>query len=108
MKISLLLHHAYGVGGTIRTVFNLADALADRHDVEIASVFRYRERPRFDLCPQIRLTPLTDMHPGGDAEHPLHSKPARSYPASDGRYMQHSRLTERRIKEWLAIRKPTS
>ncbi|GGW67354.1 glycosyltransferase family 4 protein [Streptomyces xantholiticus] len=102
MKISFLLHHAYGVGGTIRTVFNLADALADRHDVEIASVFRYRERTRFDLRSQIRLTPLTDMRPGGDTEHPLHSEPARSYPASDGRYLQHSRLTEGRIKEWLA------
>lgn len=102
MKISFLLHHAYGVGGTIRTVFNLAAALADRHDVQIASVFRYRERTRFDLGPQIRLTPLTDMRPGRDAEHPLHSKPARSYPASDGRYIQHSRLTEGRIKEWLA------
>ncbi|MFJ6636915.1 glycosyltransferase [Streptomyces sp. NPDC091376] len=102
MKISLLLHHAYGMGGTIRTVFNLAAALAERHDVEIISVFRYREHTRFDLGPQIRLTPLSDMRPGGDAAHPLHGKPARSYPASDGRYMQHSRLTEKRIKEWLA------
>ncbi|HET6354644.1 glycosyltransferase family 4 protein [Streptomyces sp.] len=102
MKISFLLHHAYGVGGTVRTVFNLAGALADRHDVEIASVFRCREWTNFDLGPEIRLTPLTDMRPGGDAEHPLHNRPARSYPASDGRYMQHSRLTEHRIRAWLA------
>ncbi|WP_328667237.1 glycosyltransferase family 4 protein [Streptomyces sp. NBC_00322] len=102
MKISFLLHHAYGVGGTIRTVFNLAGALADRHDVEIASVFRYREWTKFHLGPEIRLTPLTDMRVGGDAERPLHSRPARSYPASDGRYVQHSRLTENRIKAWLA------
>ena len=40
MKISFLLHNAYGIGGTITTTFNLAQALAERHEVEILSVRR--------------------------------------------------------------------
>ncbi|MEU2159394.1 glycosyltransferase family 4 protein [Streptomyces sp. NPDC019396] len=102
MKISFLLHHAYGVGGTIRTVFNLAEALAARHEVEIASVFRYREKTQFALGSQVCLVPLVDMRPGEGTDRSLLEHPARSYPASDGRYMQHSHLTEKRIKEWLA------
>lgn len=45
MHISFLLHNAYGVGGTIRTTFNLAGALAGHHDIEIVSVFRHRDVP---------------------------------------------------------------
>lgn len=57
MKISFLLHSAYAIGGTITTTFNLAGALAERHDVEIVSVFRNRERPTFTLDPRVRLRP---------------------------------------------------
>ena len=43
MKITLLLHDVYGIGGTIRTTLNLAAALADRHEVEIVSMLRHRD-----------------------------------------------------------------
>jgi hypothetical protein len=38
MQISFLIHNAYGIGGTIRTTYNLANTLAEQHDVEIVSV----------------------------------------------------------------------
>ncbi|MFC4070108.1 glycosyltransferase family 4 protein [Actinoplanes subglobosus] len=65
MNIRYLLHNAYGVGGTIRTVFNQANALCATHDVEIASVYRTAESPAFPLDPRVRLVSLTDLRNDG-------------------------------------------
>ncbi|MFD0382992.1 hypothetical protein ACFQ2B_13280 [Streptomyces stramineus] len=46
MKISFLLQNAYGIGGTIRSTFNVASALATRHDVEIVSIHRTGGTPK--------------------------------------------------------------
>ncbi|MFJ7073809.1 glycosyltransferase family 4 protein [Streptomyces sp. NPDC098781] len=100
MKISFLLHNAYGIGGTITTTFNLAQALADRHEVEIVSVLRHREHPNFTLDPKVSLRPLVDLR--HEKEHPLHLRPARVFPAAEYRYGQYSELTDARIGEYLA------
>ncbi|MFE7274962.1 glycosyltransferase family 4 protein [Streptomyces sp. NPDC057623] len=100
MKISFLLHNAYGIGGTITTTFNLAQALAERHDVEIVSVLRHREHPNFALDPRVSLRPLVDLR--HEKEHPLHLRPAKVFPAAEYRYGQYSELTDRRIGECLA------
>ncbi|WAZ26259.1 glycosyltransferase family 4 protein [Streptomyces cinnabarinus] len=99
MKISFLIHNAYGIGGTITTTFNLAQALATRHDVEIVSVLRHRERPNFTLDPRVSLRPLVDLRK--EKEHPLHLRPASVFPAAEYRYQQYSELTDQRIGEWL-------
>lgn len=100
MKISFLLHNAYGIGGTITTTFNLAQALAERHEVEIVSVLRHRELPNFVLDPRVSLRPLVDLRE--EKEHPLHLRPARVFPRSEYRYGQYSELTDQRIAEALA------
>ncbi|MFF0013569.1 glycosyltransferase family 4 protein [Streptomyces sp. NPDC005374] len=100
MKISFLLHNAYGIGGTITTTFNLAQALAERHEVEIVSVLRHRERPTFVLDPRVALRSLVDLRQ--DKEHPSHLRPARVFPRSEYRYGQYSELTDQRIAEALA------
>ncbi|MEV0634571.1 glycosyltransferase family 4 protein [Streptomyces sp. NPDC050619] len=99
MKISFLIHNAYGIGGTISTTFNLAQALADRHDVEIVSVLRHRERPNFTLDPRVSLRPLVDLRQ--EKEHPLHLRPAKVFPSAEYRYQQYSELTDERIGEAL-------
>ncbi|MER5432261.1 glycosyltransferase family 4 protein [Streptomyces sp. NPDC002588] len=99
MKIRFLLHNAYGIGGTITTTFNLAQGLAERHDVEIVSVLRHRQRTAYTLDPGVRLRPLVDLR--AEQEHPLHLKPARVFPEAEYRYGQYSRLTDQRIEEWL-------
>jgi glycosyltransferase involved in cell wall biosynthesis len=71
VKIRYVLHTAYGAGGTIRTVFNQANALCDEHDVEIASVYRTRETPAFTLDPRVRLVPLTDLRTDGTRRGPV-------------------------------------
>src|SRR4051812_5630935 len=63
MKVSILLMNAYGMGGTIRATFNLADELALRHDVEIVSVFRHRDKPFLPLSDRVTVTNLVDLRP---------------------------------------------
>lgn len=65
MRIRYVLHNAYGVGGTIRTVFNQANALCETHDVEIASVYRTAQAPALPLDPRVRLVSLTDLRDNG-------------------------------------------
>jgi glycosyltransferase involved in cell wall biosynthesis len=104
MHISFLIHNAYGIGGTIRTTYNLARRLGERHDVEIVSVFRHRDDPVFDVGPRVRLRHLVDLrtnspsYDGADADH---ARPARVFPGTEGRYRQYSALTDRRIAEHL-------
>ncbi|WP_030982085.1 glycosyltransferase family 4 protein [Streptomyces sp. NRRL S-1813] len=102
MKITLLLHNAYAIGGTIRTTFNLAAALAGRHDVEIVSMLRHREVPRFTLDPRVRLIPLVDTRVGSeDMADPLFGEPARDFPLAEKRHHQYSRLVDLRAAEFL-------
>lgn len=106
MRITFLLHNAYGLGGTIRTTFNLAGALAVQgHEVEIASVFRHRDKPVLALDPRVPLWHLVDLRkksPTYDGDHPLHQRPAVVFPASESRFKQYSRLTDERIGHCLA------
>ncbi|GGN50772.1 hypothetical protein GCM10011579_005850 [Streptomyces albiflavescens] len=100
MKISFLLHNAYGIGGTITTTFNLAHALAERHEVEIVSVLRHREHPTFTLDSSVSLRPLVDLR--HERRHPLQLRPARVFPRAEYRYRQYSELTDQRIGDCLA------
>ncbi|WP_418956237.1 glycosyltransferase family 4 protein [Streptomyces tritici] len=100
MRISFLLHNAYGIGGTIRTTFNLAQVLAERHDVEIVSVFRHRDEPMLGAPAGVTMRHLVDLRkhsPEYDGNHPDYAKPARVFPRGDGRWKQYSRLTDDRI-----------
>ncbi|MGW1889219.1 glycosyltransferase family 4 protein [Streptomyces sp. NPDC002004] len=102
MKIVFLLHNAYAIGGTVRTTLNLATALADHHDVEIVSMMRHREDPRFTVDPRISLVPLVDTRIGGDdARLPAYSQPAVDFPDTEKRYRQYSRLVDLRVREYL-------
>ncbi|WP_329115081.1 glycosyltransferase family 4 protein [Streptomyces sp. NBC_01465] len=100
MHISFLLHNGYGIGGTIRTTFNLAETLAEHHDVEIVSVFRHRDQPVLGAPAGVTLRHLVDMRKAGatfDGDDPEHARPATVFPRGDGRHRQYSRLTDARI-----------
>jgi glycosyltransferase involved in cell wall biosynthesis len=66
VRIRILLQHAYGMGGTIRTALNLAGHLAHRYDIEIISVVRKREEPFFAFPPGVRVVDVDDrtVRPG--------------------------------------------
>ncbi|MGW3345533.1 glycosyltransferase family 4 protein [Nonomuraea rubra] len=65
MKIRYLMLHAFGMGGTIRTVVNQANAMAAAgHDVELVSLVRRRDTPQFALDPRITVSTLVDQRGG--------------------------------------------
>ncbi|MBA2947592.1 glycosyltransferase family 4 protein [Streptomyces sp. PSKA28] len=62
MKIRYLLLHAYGRGGTIRTVMNQANSLvAAGWDVELVSVLRRRDEVQFPLDCRVTVSTLVDL-----------------------------------------------
>ena len=63
-KVTILLVHAWGMGGTIRTMLTVAGWLARRHEVEVLSVWRTREKPFFAFPPGVTVTAADDRRPG--------------------------------------------
>ncbi|MBL0804376.1 glycosyltransferase, partial [Streptomyces albidoflavus] len=104
MRISFLIHNAYGIGGTIRATHNLAAGLAEQHEVEIVSVFRHREKPFLGHHPHVTLRHLVDTRtgtPGYEGDHPEHAIAAEDFPREDHQYHAYSMLTDRRIRAHL-------
>src|SRR3954470_22021017 len=63
-KVWIVLEHAYGMGGTIRTTLNLAGYLARTRDVEIVSLRRTRENAFLDIPEGVRVRALDDTRKG--------------------------------------------
>lgn len=58
--VHILLLHAYGMGGTIRTVHNVAGYLSRDHDVTLYSVTRKVDEPFFPFPDGVSIVPLDD------------------------------------------------
>ncbi|WP_428951700.1 glycosyltransferase family 4 protein [Streptomyces sp. cg35] len=62
LRVRYLLLHAFGRGGTIRTVFNQANSLvAAGWDVEIVSAVRRRDAVQFPLDERVPVTTVVDL-----------------------------------------------
>ncbi|MEV6104073.1 glycosyltransferase [Streptomyces sp. NPDC051940] len=103
MKVSFLLNNAYALGGTVKAVFHLAAALADLHEVEIASMRRLRAKPTFALDPRVRLRPLVDDRKGSaDRADERYAAPSRRFTGADGPCRRYTALHDARAAEYLA------
>ncbi|WP_329185176.1 glycosyltransferase family 4 protein [Actinacidiphila glaucinigra] len=98
MKISFLINNIYGIGGTNRTVINLAEALAVHHEVEIVSVFRRTTATKFGISPRITVRALVDLRPGA-ADHGAagSDEPSDVVPRQEEFFAQYSKFTDARI-----------
>jgi glycosyltransferase involved in cell wall biosynthesis len=63
-RVFILLTTAWGMGGTIRTILNLAHHLSAQHEVTIISVARTREQPFFQFPSDVRIVALEDRRRG--------------------------------------------
>ena len=101
-KIRILLLHANGMGGTIRTVFNLAGYLAREHDVEIVSILREAEQPFFPLDPRVRVRYLDDrLTPARGLRALLSAKPSKLIPAQESAYHRFNLWTDLQLTRYL-------
>ncbi|WP_168801371.1 glycosyltransferase family 4 protein [Glycomyces buryatensis] len=70
MRITFLVRNIWGIGGTIKTTLNTAEALLDLgHDVTIVSCVRHTDEPGFPFDPRLRIVNLWDVRDpakGGD------------------------------------------
>jgi glycosyltransferase involved in cell wall biosynthesis len=62
--VHILISHAFGMGGTVRSALTLAGELAPGRPVEIISVHRAREKPFFAFPDGVRVTVLDDRRAG--------------------------------------------
>jgi glycosyltransferase involved in cell wall biosynthesis len=105
MKVLFLINDAFGIGGTIKTTFNLGAALAARgHEVEVLSTVRNRDVPKLPVDPAIRLMSLVDPRPGNpdhEPDAPGRGEPPKVYPKADYRASDYDRYTEDRYRRYL-------
>jgi glycosyltransferase involved in cell wall biosynthesis len=79
-RIHLLMFNACGGGGVARSVINLANHLADSNQVELISLYRRRDAPRFTVDPRVRLTFLADARRHGPVRARLDRRRTRLRP----------------------------
>ncbi|MEO3791819.1 glycosyltransferase family 4 protein [Nonomuraea sp. B10E15] len=102
-QVRILLLHANGMGGTIRTVFNLASHLAKEHDVEIVSILKESEHPFFPIDPRVRFRYLDDrLKPGANPLRAMLSKlPSKLIPKGETAYHRFSLWTDLALTRYL-------
>ena len=101
-----LLEHAWGIGGTIRTTFNLAGHLAEEAPVRIVSSRRSREEAYLEFPQGVEVSTLDDRtRPRGLAERVLAALPSLLVHPYDYTYPRVSLWTDwRLIRALRAIR----
>ncbi|WP_308250716.1 glycosyltransferase family 4 protein [Nonomuraea rhizosphaerae] len=102
-KVSILILHAYGMGGTIRTVFNLASYLAQHHEVEIVSILKEADEPFFPIDPRVKFRFLDDrtrLNP--DPMRAMLSKlPSRIIPPEESAYHRFNMWTDLKLARFI-------
>ena len=92
-RIIFLVANADGTGGIARSVHTLASGLADRHEVEVVSVYRRRSEPAYAHDPRVKVSYLQDAHLGDGVRR---GRPDRGYHLAGAGP----------VREWLNKRQP--
>ncbi len=109
MRITFLVRNIWGIGGTIKTTLNTAEALADQgHEVTIASCVRHKNESDFAIDPRIRVLNLWDVRDPSEGGERLSvpDKISRRLPSfldkdEVNNMGESSKLLDRRVKRFL-------
>lgn len=87
-SVHIVLAHAFGLGGTIRTALNLAAELARDREVEIISAVRRRDVPILPFPEGVKVTVLDDQREGrgddgGRLARAMRARPGVLIPSGD-------------------------
>ena len=110
-ELRVLLLHAYGLGGTIRTTLNVVDQLRRHRSVEIVSVVRLRRHPRLPFPRSLRVSVLDDQRPrarsgGGTTRRLLGRLPSLLVHPEDYAHPMCSLWTDVVLVRWLRAQPP--
>ncbi|KAB2350732.1 glycosyltransferase family 4 protein [Actinomadura rudentiformis] len=107
-RVRVLLQHAHGMGGTIRTVLNLSGHLARDHDIEIVSVVRSKPEPFFPIPPNVHVRFADDRTAGPTFLARLLSRlPSVITPIGDPTFKRMNLYTDLRLLLILCGRSPS-
>lgn len=108
--VRVLLLHAYGLGGTIRTTLTVADQLRRRRSVEVVSVVRRRHHPRLAFPVGLRVSVIDDQRPAALGAAPplalLRRLPSLLVHPEDYAYPMCSLWTDVLLVRWLRSQPP--
>lgn len=102
--VHFVLMHAYGMGGAVRAVVNVAEHLGDRMHVEIVSVIRRNDQPAFPLPANAVVEVLDDRRPGARRsvlQRSLSALPSVLVHPHDGAWGDFSLWTDLQLLRWL-------
>lgn len=106
MRVSFLINNGFGVGGTISTVFTLADALSSSCEVEIVSVFRRVRRPKLRLPPRVKFGYLLDMLDPSVKDRSRSAPTSELVPSQEEYFRQYTQVTDRALRSYATRKQP--
>jgi glycosyltransferase involved in cell wall biosynthesis len=103
-EVRVLVLHAFGLGGTVRTSFNLVEGLAQHRPVELVSVIRRRDSAFLRPPPGVPVAVVDDQRPGAPRRlvaRVLARLPSLLVHPEDYAYPQCSLWTDVALARWL-------
>jgi len=106
-NIRFIVYNAYGIGGTVKTVFNFADYFqkTGKYKVEIISVKKTRETPTLPVNSRVKLTVIQDARRGAkysEEDSALLKMPSELINPEEDLYPMFNGYTDKRIREILS------
>ncbi len=106
INIRFMVYNAFGIGGTVKTIFNFADFFqkTGKYNVEIISIKRTRDTPILHLNPKVKIIALQDMRRGAkysDEDRFLLNQPSELIHKEEDLYMMFSAYTDKKMKSVL-------
>ncbi len=105
-NIRFMVYNAYGIGGTVKVIFNFADYFqkTGKYNVEIISIKRTKETPTLYLNPKVKITVIQDARRGAkfaEQDRALLGLPSELIDKEEDLYAMFNAYTDKRLKEVL-------